>query len=103
MAYAPGFGGLRRKGTDADAPAGAKNFSALFVPGWDIRCYPGGRQVESRPREKPGSIWIAHRALTGRKLDLYSEYRRMACNTMLKAPVGSGPEAIYRRMKTLHQ
>jgi osmoprotectant transport system substrate-binding protein len=92
--------------TAADAQTvrvGSKNFTEQFILGemYAAALEANGFKVERKINL--GGTLIAHKALTSNEVDLYPEYTGTALNAVLKAPVISDPDAVYKQVKAFYE
>jgi osmoprotectant transport system substrate-binding protein len=92
--------------TDAGAQTvrvGSKNFTEQFILGemYAAAFEANGMKVERKINL--GGTLIAHKALTSNEVDLYPEYTGTALNSVLKAPVISDPDAVYKQVKSFYE
>lgn len=92
--------------TAADAQTvrvGSKNFTEQFILGemYAAAFEANGMKVERKINL--GGTLIAHKALTSNEVDLYPEYTGTALNSVLKAPVISDPDAVYKQVKAFYE
>jgi osmoprotectant transport system substrate-binding protein len=82
---------------------GSKNFTEQFVLAelYAQALEASGIKVERKINL--GGTLIAHKALTSNEVDLYPEYTGTALNAVLKAPVISDPDAVYKQVKAFYE
>ena len=91
-------------GADAQTVrVGSKNFTEQFILGemYAAALEANGFKVERKINL--GGTLIAHKALTSNEVDLYPEYTGTALNAVLKAPVISDPDAVYKQVKAFYE
>jgi osmoprotectant transport system substrate-binding protein len=87
------------EGTKFTLRIGSKNFTEQFIlaemyaQALEARGYRVERFINL------GGTLIAHQAITSGRIDMYPEYTGTALAAIVKGPVVSDPEAVYRQVK----
>jgi osmoprotectant transport system substrate-binding protein len=82
---------------------GSKNFTEQFIIGEMYAAALEANGIKVQRRINLGGTLIAHKALTANEIDLYPEYTGTALNSVLKAPMISDPDAVYKQVKTFYE
>jgi osmoprotectant transport system substrate-binding protein len=83
---------------------GSKNFTEQIVLG-EIAAQQIERKLHIRVERRLdlGGTLLAHLALKNGQIDLYPEYTGTALTSVLKQPLNSDPEAVFRTVSKLYQ
>jgi osmoprotectant transport system substrate-binding protein len=82
---------------------GSKNFTEQFIIGEMYAAALEANGIKVQRKINLGGTLIAHKALTGNEVDLYPEYTGTALNSVLKAPMISDPDAVYKQVKKFYE
>lgn len=92
--------------TAADAQTvrvGSKNFTEQFILGEMYAAAFEANGIRVERKINLGGTLIAHKALTSNEVDLYPEYTGTALNAVLKAPVISDPDKVYKQVRAFYE
>ncbi|TNC06426.1 ABC transporter [Methylobacterium terricola] len=82
---------------------GSKNFTEQYIV---AEMYAAVLKNAGLPVEKKlnlGGTLIAHQALTSGQIDVYPEYTGTGLNAVVKGPVSSDPDEVYRTVKAFYE
>lgn len=82
---------------------GSKNFTEQFILGEMYAAAFEANGIKVERKINLGGTLIAHKALVSNEVDLYPEYTGTALNSVLKAPVISDPDAVYKQVKEFYE
>jgi osmoprotectant transport system substrate-binding protein len=95
---------LLSAGADAQTVrVGSKNFTEQFILGEMYAAALEANGIRVERKINLGGTLIAHKAVTSNEVDLYPEYTGTALNAVLKAPVISDPDAVYKQVKAFYE
>jgi osmoprotectant transport system substrate-binding protein len=95
---------LLSAGADAQTVrVGSKNFTEQFILGEMYAAAFEANGIRVERKINLGGTLIAHKAVTSNEVDLYPEYTGTALNSVLKAPVISDPDAVYKQVKAFYE